>query len=77
MRVLILDQYFPLIWVVGLLGLLMFAKGLLRAGCEVIVVAAFPHSPAGHLPERYGWKPLSVEYEDGLNVFRTFFLLSL
>jgi glycosyltransferase involved in cell wall biosynthesis len=48
------------------------AKGLVCAGCDVIVVTAFPHYPTGNIPVKYRWKPLIMEYMDGLKVFRTF-----
>jgi len=48
------------------------AKGLVLNGCEVIVVAAFPHYPNGDIPRRYMWKPFMLEKFDGLKVIRTF-----
>jgi glycosyltransferase involved in cell wall biosynthesis len=48
------------------------AKGLLKAGCSVTVVSAFPHYPTGNVPEEYRSKPLSIEYEGELKVIRTF-----
>ena len=71
MRVLILAQYFPPDMGGGATRAYNAAKGLLDAGCEVTVVAAFPHYPTGNVPEKYRWKPLSVEYESGLRVIRT------
>lgn len=72
MKVLILAQYFPPDMGGGATRAYNMAKGLLHHGCKVVVVAAFPHYPSGNIPKRYRWKPLSVEYEDGLRVFRTF-----
>jgi len=48
------------------------ARGLVLNGCEVTVVAAFPHYPSGDIPSEYRWKPLAVEWMGGFRVFRTF-----
>ena len=48
------------------------AKGLLKAGCTVTVVSAFPHYPTGNIPAKYKWTPLKAEYKKKLRVFRTF-----
>jgi glycosyltransferase involved in cell wall biosynthesis len=48
------------------------AKGLVSAGCNVVVIAAFPHYPTGDIPAKYCWKPLAIEHMDGFKVFRTF-----
>ena len=74
MRVLILAQYFPPDMGGGATRAYNAAKGLVSVGCEVVVVAAFPHYPSGEVPERYRWKPLSMKYLDGFQVFRTFIL---
>ena len=47
-------------------------KGLISAGCEATVVAAFPHYPKGNIPSKYRWKPLTIEYFGELKVVRTF-----
>jgi len=72
MKVLILAEYFPPDMGGGATRAYNVAKGLVLNGCEVTVVAAFPHYPKGHIPEKYRWKPLSVEHMDGFKVFRTF-----
>ena len=72
MNVLIIAQYFPPDMGGGATRAYNVAKGLVLNGCEVTVVAAFPHYPEGHIPEKYRWKPLSVEHMDGFRVFRTF-----
>ncbi len=41
------------------------------AGCDVTVVAAFPHYPYGNIPKQYRWKPFKVEFQDGIRVIRT------
>jgi glycosyltransferase involved in cell wall biosynthesis len=72
MRVLIIAQYFPPDMGGGATRAYNVAKGLLKAGCVVTVVSAFPHYPTGNVPTEYRWKPLSIEYEEGLKVIRTF-----
>jgi colanic acid biosynthesis glycosyl transferase WcaI len=72
MRVLILAQYFPPDMGGGATRAYNAAKGLLKAGCSVTVVSAFPHYPMGNVPGEYRWKPLSVEYEGKLKIVRTF-----
>jgi len=72
MRVLIIAQYFPPDMGGGATRAYNVAKGLLKAGCTVTVVSAFPHYPTGNIPERYSWKPLSIEYEGKLKIIRTF-----
>ncbi len=72
MRVLIIAQYFPPDMGGGATRASNVAKGLLKAGCDVTVVSAFPHYPTGNVPRKYRWKPEGVEYEGGLKVFRTF-----
>ena len=48
------------------------AKGIVANSCRVTVVAAFPHYPTGNIPEKYRWKLLSIEDENGVRVIRTF-----
>jgi len=72
MKVLIIAQYFPPDMGGGATRAYNVAKGLLRTGCYVTVVSAFPHYPTGNIPEKYRWRLLSVEYEGGLKVIRTF-----
>lgn len=48
------------------------AKGLALNGCDVIVVAAFPHYPNGNIPMEYKWRPLKVERYEGIKIIRTF-----
>ncbi len=47
------------------------AKGLILNGCDVVVVSAFPHYPAGDIPAKYRWRPLVFERVDGISVIRT------
>ena len=72
MRVLIIAQYFPPDMGGGATRAYNVAKGLLKAGCYVTVVSAFPHYPTGNVPRKYRWRPLSVEYAGRLKVVRTF-----
>ena len=72
MRVLIIAQYFPPDMGGGATRAYNVAKGLLKSGCSVTVVSAFPHYPTGNVPRKYRLKPLSVEYEGGLKIIRTF-----
>ena len=72
MRVLIIAQYFRPDMGGGATRAYNAAKGLLKAGCTVTVVSAFPHYPSGNVPEQYRWKPLSVEYGEGIKIVRTF-----
>ena len=48
------------------------AKGLSLNGCNVTVVAAFPHYPYGEIPREYRWKPIRVEWMGKIKVIRTF-----
>jgi len=72
MRVLIIAQYFPPDMGGGATRAYNIAKGLLKAGCTVTVVSAFPHYPTGNIPEKYRGKPLDIEYEKNLKIIRTF-----
>ncbi len=48
------------------------AYGLLKAGCKVTVVSAFPHYPTGQILAEYKWKALAVKYSGKLKVIRTY-----
>jgi glycosyltransferase involved in cell wall biosynthesis len=72
MRVLVLAQYFPPDMGGGATRAYNVAKGLRLNGCEVTVVAAFPHYPSGNVPKRFRWKPFVLEYVEGFRVIRTF-----
>lgn len=48
------------------------AKGLFLNGCNVTVVAAFPHYPHGKIPKEYRWRPIKVEWMGKIKVIRTF-----
>jgi len=72
MNVLVIAELFPPDMGGGATRAYNVVKGLLKAGCDVTVVSAFPHYPTGSVPRKYRWKPLSVEYEGGFKVIRTF-----
>jgi colanic acid biosynthesis glycosyl transferase WcaI len=72
MKVLIIAQYFPPDMGGGATRAYNVAKGLSLAGCDVTVVAAFPHYPLGNIPLKYKRKLLSVEDEKEFRVVRTF-----
>lgn len=65
-------QYFPPDMGGGATRASNVAKGLVLNSCKVTVITAFPHYPAGNVPERYKWKPFQLEMFDGLKVIRTF-----
>lgn len=48
------------------------AKGLLKAGCNVTVVSAFPHYPTGNIPLEYKRKAFTISQKGKLRVFRTY-----
>ncbi|MEM2739161.1 MAG: glycosyltransferase family 4 protein [Candidatus Bathyarchaeia archaeon] len=72
MKVLIIAQYFPPDMGGGATRAYNVAKGLKLNGCQVTVIAAFPHYPNGNVPEKYRWKPFVLENFQGLRVIRTF-----
>ena len=48
------------------------AKGLSLNGCNVTIIAAFPHYPYGEIPREYRWKLLKVEWMGKIKVVRTY-----
>jgi len=72
LNVLILAQCFPPDMGGQTIRAYNVAKGLLRNGCRVTVVAAVPHYPKGIIPSKYKWKPLIIENMQGLRVIRVF-----
>jgi len=69
--VLIIAQYFPPDLGGSATRAYNVAKGLLLNGCEVTIVAAFPHYPDGKIPREYRWRPLKVEWFGKIRVVRT------
>lgn len=47
------------------------AKGLALNGCQVTVIAAFPHYPLGKIPKEYQWKTIKIEWIGKIKVIRT------
>lgn len=72
MRVLVIAQYFPPDIGGSATRAHNIAKGLFLNGCDVTVIAAFPHYPHGKIPKEYHWKPFKVEWLDNMRVIRTF-----
>jgi glycosyltransferase involved in cell wall biosynthesis len=71
LKVLIIAQYFPPDIGGAATRAYNLAKGLALNGCNVTVIAAFPHYPHGNIPEDYRWKPIKVEQMDNFKVIRT------
>jgi len=72
LNVLVIAQYFPPDLGGSATRAYNLAKGLSLNGCNVTVVAAFPHYPLGIVPREYRWKPLKVEWMGKVKVIRTF-----
>ena len=70
LKVLVLAQYFPPDMGGASTRVSNVVKGLLRKGCEVKVVAAFPHYPHGKVPVKYKGKPVVPEQAGGAKVLR-------
>jgi len=74
MRVLVISQLFPPDMGGGATRAYNVVRGLVLNGCNVTVIASFPHYPYGKIPEKYRWKPITLEQMDGFKVIRTFML---
>jgi glycosyltransferase involved in cell wall biosynthesis len=72
LNVLVTAQYFPPDLGGAATRAYNLAKGLALNGCNVTVIAAFPHYPHGNIPAEYRWKPLKVEQMGSIKVIRTF-----
>jgi glycosyltransferase involved in cell wall biosynthesis/SAM-dependent methyltransferase len=70
MRVLVLAQYFAPDMGGGSTRATNVVKGLLSKGCEVTVVAAFPHYPHGRVPANYSHKAIVPERFETAKVYR-------
>jgi glycosyltransferase involved in cell wall biosynthesis len=70
LRVLVLAQYFPPDMGGGSTRASNVVKGLLYKGCEVKVIAAFPHYPLGIVPKKYKGKLFAFEHFYGAKVLR-------
>jgi hypothetical protein len=71
MDVLIISQYFPPDRNGSSTRAYNTVLGLTLQGCNVTVIAAFPHYPDGHIPSKYKRKILSLEEIDGIKLVRT------
>jgi len=74
MNVLVIAQYFPPDLGGSATRAYNVAKGLTSNGCNVTVIAAFPHYPHGRIPAEYRWKPLKIEWMGRVKILRTFIL---
>jgi len=72
LNVLVIAQYFPPDLGGSATRAYNLAKGLSLNGCNVSVVAAFPHYPHGEIPREYRWKPIKVEWMGKTKIIRTF-----
>jgi glycosyltransferase involved in cell wall biosynthesis len=70
MKVLIIAQYFPPDMGGASARAFNVAKGLCEKGCDIIVVAAFPHYPHGKVPLCYARKALAREDIRRIKVLR-------
>ena len=70
MKVLVLAQYFSPDMGGGSTRASNVVNGLLSKGCEVTVVAAFPHYPHGNVPSQYKGKAVVSERFGYAKVFR-------
>jgi glycosyltransferase involved in cell wall biosynthesis len=70
LRVLVLAQYFSPDMGGGSTRATNVVKGLLSKGCNVTVVAAFPHYPHGKVPSQYRRKAVVSERFGAAKVFR-------
>jgi colanic acid biosynthesis glycosyl transferase WcaI len=74
LHVLIIAQYFPPDMGGGATRAYNMAKGLSLCGCEVTVVAAFPHYPTGRISKEYRRKFVCIapEQDKKIRIIRTF-----
>ena len=72
MKVVVIAQLFPPDMGGGATRAYNIAKGLSLNGCNVIVVAAVPHYPTGNISREYKWRPLIIEWNEGIKIIRTF-----
>lgn len=70
LKILVLAQYFSPDMGGGSTRASNVVKGLLSRGCDVTVIAAFPHYPRGKVPVQYKRKAIVPERFEGAKVFR-------
>lgn len=68
--VLVLAQYFPPDMGGGSARVSNVVNGLLKKGCHVTVIAAFPHYPHGNVPDHYKFKAIVPEWYGQAKVYR-------
>jgi glycosyltransferase involved in cell wall biosynthesis len=72
LSVLVIAQYYPPDMGGGATRAYNAVKGMILNGAKVTVIAAFPHYPHGNIPKQYRWKPLKIEWQEGVKIIRTF-----
>lgn len=70
MNVLVIAQYFPPDIGGGSTRASNVVSGLIRKGCKITVVAAFPHYPHGRIPRSYKNKAIVAEHFANAKVYR-------
>lgn len=70
MKVLIIAQYFPPDMGGASTRAFNVSKGLIKLGCTVKVVTAFPHYPHGRIPSSYKGKAFMFEKSDNIEIIR-------
>lgn len=70
LKVLVLAQYFPPDMGGASTRASNVVKGLLDKGCDVKVIAAFPHYPHGKVPEKYKCKAIVPEQAEDPKILR-------
>jgi colanic acid biosynthesis glycosyl transferase WcaI len=72
MNILAIAQYFPPDLGGAATRASNLVKGLSLNGCNVTVIAAFPHYPHGKIPRQYRWLPIKIERMEKIRVIRTY-----
>ena len=73
MRILYLSQYFPPVVVANQTRAYEMARGLVRAGHQVTMIAEFPNHPHGIIPPEYRGRLWERTELDGIEVIRVWF----
>ncbi|WP_415280923.1 glycosyltransferase family 4 protein [Candidatus Nitrososphaera sp. FF02] len=71
MHVLLIAQYFPPDFGGASTRAFNVAQALVKQGCEVTVITAFPHYPNGDIPSKYQRRLVYLEDADGIRIVRT------
>ena len=72
MRILIVAQYYPPDMGGGATRAQNAARGLVKAGCSVTVLTAFPHYPTGTIPDTYRGRLFALERDNDIPILRAF-----